>query len=58
MHKNLSLQELSKYAHNSDGFICYYNKTLVVGSGEIKGRLPDDKFIVETKSAKKNIWWS
>lgn len=53
VHKNLSLQELAKYAHNSDGFICYDNKTLVVGSGEIKGRLPDDKYIVETKYAKK-----
>ncbi|AEB27478.1 Phosphoenolpyruvate carboxykinase ATP [Francisella cf. novicida Fx1] len=58
VHKNLSLQELAKYAHNSDGFICYDNKTLVVDSGEIKGRLPDDKYIVETKYAKKNIWWS
>ncbi|MDE4982305.1 phosphoenolpyruvate carboxykinase (ATP), partial [Francisella tularensis subsp. holarctica] len=51
-------QELAKYAHNSDGFIWYENKTVVVGSGEIKGRLPDDKYIVETKYAKKNIWWS
>ncbi|MDE4982444.1 phosphoenolpyruvate carboxykinase (ATP), partial [Francisella tularensis subsp. holarctica] len=44
--------------HNSEGFICFDNKTLVVGCGEIKGRLTDDKYIVETKYAKKNICWS
>ncbi|MDE5006946.1 phosphoenolpyruvate carboxykinase (ATP), partial [Francisella tularensis subsp. holarctica] len=34
------------------------NKTLVVGSGEIKGRLHDDKYIFESIYAKKYIWWS
>ena len=56
-HVNLSLDELCKFASKYDGFISNDNDTLVVSSGDIKGRLPDDKYVVETKYAKKNVWW-
>ncbi|MEY8703206.1 phosphoenolpyruvate carboxykinase (ATP) [Francisella philomiragia] len=57
VHRNLSLEELAQHAKNNTGFVDCEAKTLVVDSGDIKGRLPDDKYIVETKYAKKNIWW-
>ena len=56
-HVNLSLKELSELASQYDGFISNDKDTLVVSSGDIKGRLPDDKYVVETKYAKKNVWW-
>ncbi|QIW10653.1 phosphoenolpyruvate carboxykinase (ATP) [Francisella sp. LA112445] len=58
VYRNLSLEQLARYAENSCGFIQREGKTLVVDSGSIKGRLPDDKYIVETKYAKKNVWWN
>ncbi|XSZ47061.1 phosphoenolpyruvate carboxykinase (ATP) [Francisella noatunensis] len=51
------LEELAQHAKNNTGFVDCEGKTLVVDSGDIKGRLPDDKYIVETEYAKKNIWW-
>lgn len=58
IYQNLSLEDLAKYSEKNIGFVHHYDKTLAVDSGEIKGRLPDDKYIVETKYAKKNVWWS
>lgn len=58
VYRNLSLGQLAKHAEKSCGFVQCKDKTLVVDSGSIKGRLPDDKYIVETKYAKKNVWWN
>ena len=58
VYRNLSLDQLAKHAKKSCGFVQHGGKALVVDSGSIKGRLPDDKYITETKYAKKNVWWS
>ncbi|ASG68406.1 phosphoenolpyruvate carboxykinase [Francisella halioticida] len=58
VYQNLSLEQLAKHAQKSCGFVQHEARTLVVDSGSIKGRLPDDKYITETKYAKKNVWWS
>lgn len=58
VYQNLSLEELASYAEKNCGFLRHDDKTLVVDSGKIKGRLPQDKYVVETKYAKKNVWWN
>ncbi|AIT09181.1 phosphoenolpyruvate carboxykinase [Candidatus Francisella endociliophora] len=58
VYQNLALEELALYAEKNDGFIAGEDNTLIVDSGEIKGRLPEDKYVVETKYAKKNVWWN
>lgn len=57
VYYNLSLDDLAKHAKERNGFVSKKKKALVVDSGDIKGRLPEDKYIVETKYAKKNVWW-
>ena len=57
LYQNLSLDELAQHAVKSNNFISNNNKALIVDSGQIKGRLPHDKYIVETKNARKNVWW-
>ena len=58
VYQNLALEQLATFAKNNDGYIAGENNTLVVDSGKIRGRLPDDKYVVETKYAKKNVWWN
>lgn len=57
-YANLTLDELALHAEKQSGFLAKNNKSLLVDSGDIKGRLPEDKFVVETKYAKKNVWWN
>ncbi|AJC49219.1 phosphoenolpyruvate carboxykinase (ATP) [Allofrancisella guangzhouensis] len=57
VYQNLSLDELAEHAKLTCNFIRQDSKALIVDSGDIKGRLPDDKYVVETKYAKKNVWW-
>ena len=57
VYHNLSLEDLAKHSEVRSGFVCKEHSALIVDSGEIKGRLPEDKYVVETKYAKKNVWW-
>lgn len=58
VYKNLTLEELATHAEKNKGFVSNKDNTLIVDSGEIKGRLPEDKYIAQTKYAKKNVWWN
>ncbi|MGQ4002436.1 phosphoenolpyruvate carboxykinase (ATP) [Francisellaceae bacterium CB299] len=57
VYHNLSLKDLATHTENRCGFVRKDGRALIVDSGEIKGRLPEDKYVVETKYAKKNVWW-
>ena len=57
VYHNLSLEDLAKHSESKSGFVHKEDRALIVDSGEIKGRLPEDKYVVETKYAKKNVWW-
>ncbi|QLE79688.1 phosphoenolpyruvate carboxykinase (ATP) [Francisella sp. Scap27] len=57
VYTNQTLNELALHAQEQAGFLARKNKALLVDSGSVKGRLPEDKFVVETKYAKKNVWW-
>ena len=57
VYHNLSLKDLAKHAEERDSFVRKEGDALIIDSGDIKGRLPEDKYVVETKYAKKNVWW-
>ncbi len=57
VYHHLSLKDLAKHTENRCGFVRKDGEALVVDSGDIKGRLPEDNYVVETKYAKKNVWW-
>ncbi|APC97990.1 phosphoenolpyruvate carboxykinase (ATP) [Francisella frigiditurris] len=60
IYQNISTKELLEYikSSNDSHYIRSEGNAILVDSGEIKGRLPEDKYIVETKYAKKNVWWN
>ena len=57
VYHNLSLKDLAKHSKERDSFVRKEGDALIIDSGDIKGRLPEDKYVVETKYAKKNAWW-
>ena len=55
---NLSLEELkARHQENKDGVIKVKENLVLVNSGDIKGRLANDKYVITTKYARKNVWW-
>jgi len=57
VYYNLSLKDLAKHSEDRDGFVRKEGNALIIDSGDVKGRLPEDKYVAETKYAKKNVWW-
>lgn len=57
IYRNISLEDLVNHAQDENGFVRKDRRVLIVDSGNIKGRLPEDKYVAETKYAKKNVWW-
>ena len=57
VHTNLSPAKLVEIAlERAEGTLAA-NEALVVHTGERTGRSPGDRYVVEEKWSKKNVWW-
>ena len=63
LYHNLSYEELFK--HETDPSLQGYERgfltttgAIAVDTGKFTGRSPKDKYIVEEKTSKDNVWWS
>lgn len=57
VHRNLSPAKLVEIALERGEGTLAANEALVVRTGDRTGRSPNDRFVVEEKWAKKNVWW-
>lgn len=57
IHRNLPPAKLVEIALERGEGTLAANQALVVRTGERTGRSPNDRFVVEEKWSKKNVWW-